>query len=117
MARSVAIIALLLVASVAWADTWKIKSCPSASPASAIGTNTGRRVLCLKNDDAANDICIGKASTITCNGTVGTDGFHLGPSQGICENEIAVGLPPASELRYCRAETADAVLSYKESHQ
>lgn len=104
----------LASASTALAD-WKLKTCASAS-ASAIGTNTARKVLCLKNEDSTNDICVSDQSSFTCDGTVATDGFHLGPSQGLCENETKAATPPASEVRYCRAESADAKLSYKESH-
>lgn len=95
---------------------WKKLTCPSAS-AVAIGTSgKSRKGLCVKNTDGTNDICVSNLSSFTCDGTVATDGFPLGPGESFCETENSSG-SPAALPRYCRAESSDAVLGYKESRQ
>lgn len=95
---------------------WKKVNCESATPV-AIGTAGQDRLgLCVVNTDDTNDICVSNLASFTCDGTVATDGFPVAPGTGFCENENAAGFP--SQLpRYCRAETSDSVLGYKESNR
>jgi hypothetical protein len=103
-----AALVVLGLATGAIADDGKMITCPSAS-ALAIGTASNNRLeLAFKNEHASNDICVSTRSTMTCNGTVGTDGFHCDPGLPcFWFTETSTG-SPAFKTWYCRAATGDS---------
>lgn len=106
----------LVAVSFANDGDWKKMTCASASP-TVIGTAGADRLgICFVNTDTTNDICVSNLASFTCDGTVATDGFPIAPGTGFCETENAAGFPSMLP-RYCRAESSDAVLGYKESNR
>lgn len=112
---AVALLASVILSAVALAaDDGKMMTCPSAAP-TAIGTATKRLELAFKNE-SSNDICVSTRASFTCDGTVGTDGYHCdtGPCLWLTETSVA---SPATTVWRCRAATSDSAASLMELFQ
>lgn len=111
-------VGFMLLAGVAGADElYKQKICPSASVSTAIGTASVSRIeLCLANPDPDKTVCISAATSFTCDGTVGTDGWPISPRTGICNPPIGDQVPANGNI-YCRSATSDTKIGYKETRK